>query len=282
MRKLRIGEIPFTNLFPIFHGLKEHCGTRPYEFVQGYPSALNKMLRHSMDIDVSPSSSIEYLRDRDNYVFIPGHSISSTGAVQSILLFTRTPIETLDNHEVFVTHMSETSPVLLDVIAKKFFNITLSLTVTDKPVQDAIMTHSACLSIGDEALLAASRAHAMDISGEDYCLLTINQKAFYTYDLGSLWHRMTGLPFVFALWIHKNNADPEIKALIKNLSDDLDTVKPLALSNLGPLSKLSPLGREISANKVAAYWRKISYDLSGEHLKGLELFEKYAKELGHI
>jgi chorismate dehydratase len=60
-KRLLIGEIPYANLFPIFYTLKKESDLSGYEFVEGVPSALNKKIREGL-IDVSPSSSIEYLR----------------------------------------------------------------------------------------------------------------------------------------------------------------------------------------------------------------------------
>jgi len=122
--KLRIGKIPYANLFPIFYMLEKECDCSSYEFVEGVPSVLNKMLRDG-EIDVSPSSSIEYLRNPSLYRIIDGHSISSKGHVKSILLFSKIPIVELNGGTIYVSSQSETSVALLDIILKKFYTIMI-------------------------------------------------------------------------------------------------------------------------------------------------------------
>ncbi|MGD2081048.1 MAG: menaquinone biosynthesis protein, partial [Nitrospirota bacterium] len=149
--KLRIGRIPYLNLLPIFRTVELECDCSDYEFVDGYPSALNAMLREGR-IDVSPSSSIEYLRRPGDYDLVDGHSISSMGAIESILLFSRVPLRELGGREIFVTHQSETSTALLEVILRQFEGAACAISVSSTPFNEAIRLHPAFLAIGDEAL----------------------------------------------------------------------------------------------------------------------------------
>ena len=126
-KHLRIGRINYANLFPIFHALLEKAGdSSAYEFVEGVPSFLNRLLREGK-VDISPSSSIEYLRRRDKYDILEGHSVSSFGPVGSILLFSRRPIETLNGLTVLTSAQSATSVALLDIILKKFYELDCPL-----------------------------------------------------------------------------------------------------------------------------------------------------------
>lgn len=260
--KLRIGEIPYLNLFPIFYVLKRECDTGVYEFVEGVPSSLNRMLLEG-GVDISPSSSIEY--HRHGYSFFDGHSISSRGPVKSILLFSTMPVTSLDGREVSVTNQSGTSTALLDVIFKKFYGLRCALRVTDYPLERALKTHPAHLLIGDEALIEAQRAEGRDL---------------HVYDLGELWQRQTGLPFVFALWIAGNGIPESKKGLLDRLKKDLDYSRDRAMEILPEIAEASPLRAVIPPDKTVQYWRMIDYGLGQEQRKGLELFGKYLKELG--
>ena len=99
--------------------LESECDCSGYEFVEGVPSALNYMLRMG-EVDVSPSSSIEYLRHSDEYVIVEDHSISSMGPVGSIILLSGKPIEELNGLSVLTSSQSETSVALLEIILRKF------------------------------------------------------------------------------------------------------------------------------------------------------------------
>jgi len=46
--KLKIGRIPFANLFPIFYTLEKEFDCSSYEFIDGVPSLLNQMLREGL------------------------------------------------------------------------------------------------------------------------------------------------------------------------------------------------------------------------------------------
>lgn len=64
--RLIVGRIPYANLFPFFYYLENRCDSSLYKFINGHPSKLNKLLREGL-LDISPSSSIEYLRNKDKY-----------------------------------------------------------------------------------------------------------------------------------------------------------------------------------------------------------------------
>jgi chorismate dehydratase len=276
--KLRIGEIPYLNLVPIFNMLRQECDCTQYDFVKGHPAELNEMLRKGA-LDVSPSSSIEYLRKEGDYSVIEGHSISSRGPVESILLFSRLPLKDLGGREVFVTHHSETSAALLAVVLKKFHNIDCDLKVSGLPSDEALKSHSAFLAIGDEALKAARVAtNITEECPETGCsFLRFGIFQYFVYDLGEIWQEHTGLPFVYALWIARNDLSDAKKALLEKFSRDLDRAKERALEKLPELARL--LRHDMSPDKAVEYWRHISYDYESAHKEGLALFKRYLDEL---
>jgi chorismate dehydratase len=275
---LRVGKIPYMNLFPVYRTLEDEFDSRGYEFVEGYPSELNRMLRRG-EIDISPSSSIEYLRDEEKYEYIDGLSISSVGPVRSILLFSRVPVDSLDGHEIFATHQSETSVALLRVILSEFYWINYKVRVTSTPVKEAIKEHSAYLSIGDEALRTLSGAHNMELDIEDanYGLCTIGHQLFYVYDLGELWFMNTGLPFVFALWIHRKDLAVKKRDMLTKFVGDLRSAHNRAIERFKELSSIPDLA--LPPKEIVPYWEGIDYGLSENGLEGLWLFRDYLRKL---
>lgn len=260
MQALRIGRINYLNLFPIFKGLEDEDGSLPFEVIDGVPSKLNKMLRDG-EIDISPSSSIEYLRHKDMYEIMEGHSISSFGAIGSILLFSRRPIEKLNDQTILTSSQSETSVALLDIILRRFYGHNMTLLSSEIDPQDAYGSGHACLLIGDDALVAKKRLK--DLSW------------LYIYDLGEIWFNKTGLPFVFALWIVRKDSAMEKKKQVEAFKRSLDRAKTKALSRLENLASISYLSGVLTEEEIVSYWKQISFDLEKEHLKGLELFDTY-------
>lgn len=260
--KLKIGKMSYTNLFPIFYMLQRNADCSDYEFIEGVPSSLNSMIR-SGDIDISPSSSIEYLRHRDRYKLIEGHSISSSGPVGSILLFSKRPVEALQGQTILTSSQSETSVALLAIILKKFYEIDCRFKSSSEPMEKAMASHEAYLLIGDEAMQEA-----------------LNRPELRIYDLGDIWYKNTGLPSVFALWIARKELYENNSGLVTRFISDLDRSKVSALKNLSSIAADSELRHILSEEGLVSYWRTISYDLTDYHIKGLKLFGDYALELG--
>ncbi len=260
MQVLRIGRINYLNLFPIFNALEDEDDAPPFEIIDGVPSRLNKMLRDG-EIDISPSSSIEYLRHRDMYEIIEGHSISSFGAIGSILLFSRRPIEKLNGQTILTSSQSETSVALLDIILRRFYGHNVTLLSSEITPRDAYGLDYACLLIGDDALIARKKLKEVPW--------------LYIYDLGEIWFNKTELPFVFALWMVRKDSLLEKKEQVEAFKNSLDMAKTKALSRLEDLASISYLSGVLTEEEIVSYWKQISFDLEKEHLKGLELFDAY-------
>jgi chorismate dehydratase len=276
---LRVGRISYLNLLPVFSALEEITGPGKYDFIEGFPSELNRMLRRG-ELDISPSSSIEYLRDKGSYLYLKGHSISSRGAVRSVLLFSRVPIEDISRHQIMATHHSETSIALLRVILRKFHAHDCGLEVTREPFYEAIRRHSAYLSIGDDALMALHEANVLDIERPANChaICSISHQVFYVYDLGELWTVHTGLPSVYALWTYRAGLSDEKAVLVEEFGRDLASATEYAMKNLASIAAKD--GVKIPPAEAAAYWEGIEYGLPDDCLEGLGLFERYLHETG--
>lgn len=262
--KLIVGKIPYANLFPVYYVLEHEFDCSQYMFVEGVPSSLNRMLREGR-VDVSPSSSLEYLRNPSLYHTIRNHSISSKGEVGSILLFSARPIEELGGDVVFASSQSETSVALLRIIIRKFYGLSAAVEAVPDPEQ----TGAAFLLIGDDALKQHSIFQQAPFAGYPFI-----------YDLGEIWYRQTGLPFVFALWMVRNDISAK-NELVERFTSDLDRAKEIALKNLPDIAKHAPIHAFMTEREILAYWKKLDYELSDEHMKGLALYDRYRKEIEH-
>lgn len=248
-----------------------------YEFIEGPPSELNRLLRDG-EIDISPSSSIEYLRCENKYTLLEGHSISATGCIGSISLFSKVPIEKLAGLTVLTSSKSDTSAALLKIILTQFYGIHCNLKPSNEPLSTALEKHLAYLLIGDDALTEVAR-YKLQAASEDSSLVSCNSVPLYIYDLGEIWHQQTGLPFVFALWIARKDFTERRPEAFEAFKKDLNIAKKKALENLTLLAGKTSLRNLLSEDKIISYWQNISYELTEEHKKGLALFRKYAEQL---
>ncbi|MCX8027705.1 MAG: menaquinone biosynthesis protein [Thermodesulfovibrionales bacterium] len=253
---LKIGRIPYANLFPIFYNLNHIHQIQDYQYVDGVPTHLNNLLKEG-SIDLSPSSSIEYIKNKDIYDYIDGHSVSSFGQIGSIFLFSNEPIQNLNEKIIKVTSHSATSICLLEIITNEFYNVFPKLVSDDKPYYDK---DHPFLLIGDEALIhfKTDKTHN------------------YIYDLGEIWYDFTGLPFVFALWIvrRKNLIDDKKRNLFNSFVMHLNTAKNKAYENISEIAQYYDLKGILTRDEIVNYWKKIDYNLTDRHKEGLKLFEE--------
>lgn len=260
---LRIGRISYANCTPIFHGLQEQTPVDDYQFISGVPARLNSLLAAGK-IDVCPSSSIEYAIHPEHYLILPEISISSIGAVGSVLLFSRLPFEALDGQTILLSAESATSVNLLRIIAAMCFGCTCSFEVSSLPLDRALQQSAAMLLIGDAALRVALSAPDVHI-----------------YDLGKLWHDWTGFPFVFALWLCNRQVAVERYEEVKRLAGRLVAAKESARASFESIAQNSPEACWMGHDRLVDYWRdNLSFDLGKDHLEGLALFYRYCAGLG--
>jgi len=145
---LRIGEINYLNCTPLFTSLRSNFQDSGYTFISGHPSELNAQLRRG-DLDICPSSSIEFAQNPDLYLILPHLSISSKGPVKSVLLFSKLPIDSLDGVAIGLTGESETSVILLKILLSLKFSFTNSYYKVAESDHDFSGSHEALLLIGE-------------------------------------------------------------------------------------------------------------------------------------
>src|SRR5919201_2136358 len=163
--------------------------------VSGVPTDLNRRLLAG-EIDLAPISSIEDGRHAERLRILPRLCVSSEGAVDSIQLVSRAPLEHVAS--VAVTPESATSAVLVRVLLPEAEQVRLG--------EEA----DATLLIGDAALKS------------------MFEDPTPHYDLGRLWLERTGLPMVFAVWACPEPAAPGLAELEESL------VQSVRLARAGP------------------------------------------------
>ncbi len=253
--QLKLGHIDYLNCEPLFYNLLR-CGFTG-TIVQGVPAELNKLLS-SGQIDVSPSSSFEYGSRYSEYSLLSGHSISAYHQVQSVALFTHTPIEDLEGQIIYLTGESATSVNLLRVLLREYYGWQhVVCQVPDEPVEQLLAEGKPVLLIGDRALKL-------------FC--TKEKYTWLQYDLAQLWQQQTHLPFVFALWIVRREIIEQKRDLLLLLQRQLTQSREMAFSDLYALAQTAPAKAWIDDEQLVDYWRSMSYLLTSEHLCGLELF----------
>ena len=137
-------------------------------------------------LDISNVSSILYARHAEKLCVLPHVCVSSDGPVESILLVSKKPIETLEDDPIALTAKSATSHALLKIILRSGYGANPRYSVQnlspEHPIPD---DQTAALFIGDDALYLYWHASPQ----------------LYAYDLGAEWKKLTGKKMVYALWV---------------------------------------------------------------------------------
>ena len=259
---LTLGNIVFSNCFPVHAGLLTGNVPFPFKLRDGIPTELNRLLSEGQ-VDVSPSSSIEYAMNPGCYRILPGFSITSRTRVMSITFESNLPISELDKKTVALTTASATSNVLLRILLELINRVHPDYLQYSQGSEDPYTQADAVLTIGD---LAIKRMTAPRLP--------------YVYDLGELWHQVTGLPFVFALWQVNFREDQleDLSILHRLLVDS----KAYGISHLEELAVAGQSKFGLPAGTLLDYWRLFSYDFNEMEQRGLLTYYGYAAELGVI
>src|SRR6266508_2799529 len=154
------------------------------------------------------------------------------------------------------TPSSRTAVALLELLCRDVWHIRPHFAHARAEGSDldglAHLPHEAVLVIGDAALLlSARRAYA------------------HRYDLGEEWKRWTGLPFVFAVWAARRDADqPAARRVHRALLASRDW----GLAHLALLAEAASLATGVDLADCRRYFAGLDYALGDKHLAGLTDF----------
>jgi chorismate dehydratase len=239
-RVIRLGRISYANMAPVFFRVDAE-----YEEVTGVPTELNRRLLAG-ELDTAPISSIEYARHADTLRLLPRLCVSSEGAVDSIQLVSRVPLDEI--RSVAVTPESATSVVLTKVLLPGAAHVPLGEEADAK------------LLIGDAALKSAFEDPTPH------------------HDLGRLWLERTGLPMVFAVWAAPDPPNPELI----ELEDALVASVRAARAEPEALAYESAERYGYPAGFLARYFEKLRYRFGPRERAGLYTFLELAHDVGEL
>lgn len=248
----RVGCVSYLNSKPLIAGLTT---AHPSVHVRyDVPShLLDDLLADKVDVALCPVA--DYFNSPTPLKIVPSGGICSRDHTLTVCLFSRSPIEELK--AIHADTDSHTSVNLLRVIMAKQYLQTVEIIPYNTRSKDDL-TPNAMLLIGDKVVTESPKAVAYP----------------YQLDLGAAWARMTGLPFMFATWLAKEETD--LGELPRWLSDNLDH----------NLKHREALAKEFAQRHgwpdVLAHeylTKNLHYQVGREELEAMELFARYLYEL---
>lgn len=254
--RLRIGAPAYLAAAPCVDGLEADARVA---LVRATPAELVDRLRNEA-LDAALVSSIEAFR-RPGYRYVRGIGIAAEREVRSVLLFARKRLT--ECRTLALDPASRAGAALAQVILTERTGGPVDVLVVAAGADPAAACADAWLRIGDAALAEAANVEVTRAIDE-------------VVDLAAEWFHLTGLPFVFALWLvgpgaRFSAADAEILARARERGcARLDTIASQAAARTG-----------LPRDGLAAYLRDACRFILGEReMRGLAEFHRRASRLG--
>jgi chorismate dehydratase len=252
-----LGVVSYLNALPLYRTLETRGEVAVVRVV---PSQLAAMLE-SGRCDAAIMPVVDFLRGTGEAIIgdaCIGTKNTGDGAVRSVLLFHRAPLERLKS--VAVDTSSHSSVALLRVLLADGYGVLPPFVPHAPNLAQMLQQHEAALIIGDAALEATRGLDA----------------GVQVLDLGVAWKKLTGLPFVFAAWIARHGLGEAARAELGRI---LSAARDEGMENLEAVVSQNPITTTLSKAEVAAYLREaIEPRLSPEHRAAIEEFRRRAEK----
>ena len=174
----RIGAVSYLNTRPLVYGLEQAAPADGIELSFATPSDLaEQMARGALDVALLPVIELARI---PNLELVPGLAIGTRGVSRSVLLISKCPPEQIES--LALDRESRTTNALAQVLLAEVWQRRPTTRMGSSSLQADLEACDAVVRIGDKALFEPLPEGAQ------------------AEDLGDVWTRRTGLPFVFATW----------------------------------------------------------------------------------
>lgn len=260
----RVGRIQYINVNPVYYDFGSLHASFDAEVISRPPADLNRMMAQGR-LDISSVSSSAYARNFDDWLILPNLAIACFGKVMSVLLVSRFPFEDLHGKTVTLTRHSAAAADLIQYLFARRNIAPCFVTGTVLHPDDLGPEDDAGLVIGDAALKHPWR-----------------ERFPYTWDLCEEWNTITGLPFVFAVWVVRRRFAEQQPATVAAILNELLRSKAKGLQNMPAIAEAAARKLGISVDLSKAYYDCMYYDFREPECKGLTAFYAGLYEHGII
>jgi len=224
-----------------------HAVARQARLLDGHPSKLAPLLIDgSVDAALVPVVS---LFEHQELRMLPDAGVCARDGVWSVLLKCRRPLQQV--RTVARDAASKTSNALSEIVLRQHFGLDIEMLAPQ----------------------AAHRADAEVVIGDR--ALCLPPEASGRYDLAELWHEMTALPFVFAVWACRAD-HPEREAMASMVRKARDAgvaaIDDIALQQ----AKRLGLGERYCRDYLSS---AIHYHVGPGEQEAMDLFQRLWQEL---
>jgi chorismate dehydratase len=249
---IRISAVSYLNTLPFIYGIENSgfINVSEYILTRDIPSlCARKLETKEADLVLTPIAAIANLK---NIKIETDYCIGAKRHVNSVLLVGQKPMDQITH--VYLDNQSRTSVTLVKVLAEKFWKKKFHWLEAIPDYEKNITENTGGVIIGDRALI-------------------LSESFKYKYDLACEWNDFTGLPFVFACWVSRNNIS----------SDFMFRFNKALAWGIEHINEIKPDYPYLSNEFIRNYYNNnIDYPLNSKKRESMELFFSYMKTMSFI
>lgn len=199
MSRVKVVAVSYLNTVPFIYGIERVSPLGRLSLSLAVPAACADILKKGeADIALIPAAEVLQI---PNYKVITDYCIAAEGAVDTVALLSNSQL--LQIERIYLDADSRTSVLLVKILAKEYWGIEPEW-VDGIPLQ--IKEGEGVMAIGDKVFEM--------------------EKVFAKkWDLAHEWQQMTGLPFVFAVWVATTERGKEFE-------DELNEALKVGVENI--------------------------------------------------
>lgn len=251
---VRVGIVHYLNSRPLAWGFRRGAVGAGWRVSYLAPAAVaDGLAAGELDVGLVPAIELQRI---PGLVPLDAPCVAATREVRSVLLISRREIGAI--RSVSLDENSRTSAVLVRILLAERYGLAPSYRQAAADLESMLADSDAALLIGDPAL-------------------HVDRRRWQVLDLAAEWRRLTGHPFVFALWAAR--AEAVAPGIERPFRDSL----ALAEAEMAELIAEAAAETGLAAARIEEYLtRCLSFRLGTAERAGLEEFHRRAHAHGLI
>ena len=253
-RPLRVGIVHYLNSRPLAWGFRRGRVGEGFD-VRYLPPAVvaDGLAAGELDVGLVPAIELQRI---PGLRALPGPCVAATREVRSVLLISSCDVGAI--RRVSLDENSRTSAVLVRIVLRELHGVEAEYAQAPADLPRMLAGADAALLIGDPAL-------------------RVDRRRYRVLDLAAEWHRLTGHPFVFALWAVRDGvARPGLGGAFR------DSLR-LGEAEMAALIAEAVEETGLGVDELERYLtHHLSFHLGADERSGLEEFHRRAHELGLV
>ncbi len=247
VNKIKISAVSYTNSKPFLYGIEHTDIINKIDLSLDIPAdCARKLIDNEVDIGLIPVAATLNMPD---WHIVSDYCIGATGAVNSVFIFSNSPIQQIETLQL--DPQSRSSNNLALVLLKNYWRLKPQLIIDAVDYSTSADSKTAFVQIGDRTF------------GK-------KDKYSFVYDLAEEWQKFTGLPFAFAAWIANKPIPPEFIT-------EFNASLKYGLDNRASLFAQLPPRNDFDLQDYLM--NKIDFALTEEKKQALFMFLEYIKAL---